>query len=123
MAMLGPGVLGLRRSAIVGVEKCRLNDSGDVAGVVDATVVSASQREAEKVERRSHSASAHTLPVREHLLDVQVVALELLGENQPEASSVEAKLADVEEAPRAEPVRLIADPVEEVAEHRREHVG
>jgi len=73
-----------------------LNDSGDVAGVVDATVVCADQREAEQVERRRHSAAAHTLPIGEHLLDVQMVALELLGENQTNPSAVQVKLADVE---------------------------
>lgn len=84
----------------------------------------AGQRETEQVERRRHSAAAHTLPPGEYVLDVQVVAFELLGEHQTETSAVQAKLADVEEAPRAQPIwPPHADPLEKAGEHRREHVG
>ena len=57
--------------------------------VVDATVMCAAQRETEQVERRRHSATAHTLPIGEQLLDVQVVALELFGEHQTETCAVQ----------------------------------
>ena len=75
---------------------------------------------AEQVERLCHSAAAHTLPPGERLLNVQVLAFELFGKLQTEASAVQAKLADVEETPRAQPVRPSADPFKEPGEHSRE---
>ena len=85
--------------------------------------MSASQRETKQIERRRHAAATDALPIGEHLLDVQVVAFELLGKHQAEPSAVQPKLADVEETSRAQPAWPSADPFEEAGEHRREHVG
>ena len=52
-----------------------------------------------------------------------MLAFELLREHKTEPSAVQTKLADVEETPRAQPVRPIADPFDETGEDSREHVG